>query len=313
MKTRLTELLHIQYPIIQGAMAWVSTRTLVASVANAGATGVIASGGRSGEWLREEIKKTKALTDKPFGVNLMLMAPNIAEIMDVIIEEKPHFVTMGAGNPIPYFSDLKSAGILCIPVVPNAKLAKRVEEKGADALIIEGMEAGGHIGKQTSMALAENVIPNIDIPVILAGGIADGRGLAAALTLGASGVQMGSRFILAKECAIHENCKTAIIAATDTDSVVTGLLHGHAVRGLYSKFAEEYLELEREGASYEVLSALATGTNKRAAIDGDIVHGLVQAGQSLIPLKEILPAQSIIQSTIQEAKEALQKAAFYAL
>ena len=190
MKTKLTELLGIEYPIIQGAMAWTSEHILVAAVANAGATGVIATGGREADWVREEIRAAKNLTDKPFGVNLMLMAKNIDEIVAVIKEEKPAFVTLGAGNPVPYIEPMHEAGIKVIPVVPNVKLAKRVAAAGADALIIEGQEAGGHIGTQTTMALMENVLPEVDIPVVIAGGIADGRALAAALTMGAEGVQM---------------------------------------------------------------------------------------------------------------------------
>ena len=233
MKTKLTELLGIEYPIIQGAMAWTSEHILVAAVANAGATGVIATGGREADWVREEIRAAKNLTDKPFGVNLMLMAKSIDEIVAVIKEEKPAFVTLGAGNPVPYIEPMHEAGIKVIPVVPNVKLAKRVAAAGADALIIEGQEAGGHIGTQTTMALMENVLPEVDIPVVIAGGIADGRALAAALTMGAEGVQMGSRFILAEECQMHQNCKDAIIKATDTDSAVTGLTSGHGgVRSL---------------------------------------------------------------------------------
>ena len=241
MRTALTELLQIEYPIIQGAMAWVSEHKLVAAVANAGATGVIALGGRDAEWTRNEIRACKELTDKPFGVNLMLMAPNKDELVNVIIEEKPAFVTLGAGNPVPYIKPLQEAGIKVIPVVPSLKLAKRIEEAGADAMIVEGMEAGGHIGSQTTMSLMENILPEISIPVVVAGSIVDGRGLAAALLMGAEGVQMGSRFLLAEECQAHQNMKEAIIKATDTDSVVTGLLSGHGgVRSLKNEFTSRY-------------------------------------------------------------------------
>lgn len=313
MKTKLTELLGIEYPIIQGAMAWTSEHILVAAVANAGATGVIATGGREADWVREEIRAAKNLTDKPFGVNLMLMAKNIDEIVAVIKEEKPAFVTLGAGNPVPYIEPMHEAGIKVIPVVPNVKLAKRVAAAGADALIIEGQEAGGHIGTQTTMALMENVLPEVDIPVVIAGGIADGRALAAALTMGAEGVQMGSRFILAEECQMHQNCKDAIIKATDTDSAVTGLTSGHGgVRSLKNEFTEKYLEAEFSCAPKDELTAMSVGTNRKAAIEGDIVNGAVQCGQSLNRLTKVEPAKVIVDSVIAEAKEAIKKAQRFA-
>ena len=298
MKTKLTELLNIEYPIIQGAMAWVSEATLVAAVANAGATGVIALGGRDADWTRNEIRACKELTDKPFGVNLMLMAPNKDELVDVIIEEKPAFVTLGAGNPTPYIKPFQEAGIKVIPVVPSLKLAKRIQDAGADAIVVEGMEAGGHIGSQTTMSLMENILPEIDIPVVVAGSIVDGRGLAAALLMGAEGVQMGSRFLL------------AIIKATDTDSVVTGLLSGHGgVRSLRSDFTDRYIAAETDGVTTkEERSKMSQGTNKLAAIDGDVVNGAVQVGQALNRLNAIEPAQAIVHSVINEAIMAIRKA-----
>ncbi|WP_251424187.1 nitronate monooxygenase [Veillonella agrestimuris] len=310
MRTALTELLNIEYPIIQGAMAWVSESNLVAAVANAGATGVIALGGRDVEWARNEIRACKELTDKPFGVNLMLMADNKDELLTVIIEEKPAFVTLGAGNPVPYIKPLQEAGIKVIPVVPSLKLAKRIEEAGADAIIIEGMEAGGHIGSQTTMALMENILPEINIPVIVAGGIVDGRGLAAALIMGAQGAQMGSRFILAEECKAHPNMKNAIIKATDTDSVVTGLLSGHGgVRSLRNEFTDRYIAAETDGKTTpEERSQMAKGTNKLAAVDGDVVNGAVQVGQGLNRLTKIEPARFIIQEVTHEAIMEIRKA-----
>lgn len=308
MKTKLTELLGIRYPIIQGAMAWISESTLVSAVANAGATGVIATGGRSSEWIHEQIRKTKELTGHPFGVNLMLQAPNKDEVLEIICEEKVAFATIGAGNPVPYFEPLHRAGVKAIPVVPNVKLAKRVQEKGADALVIEGFEAGGHDGMQTTMALMTNVIPEIDIPIIVAGSIVDGRGMAAALLMGADGVQMGSRFLLAEECKVHQNSKHAIIAATDTDSVITGFTRNNNVRGLRSAFTDEYLRLEREGAADEVLTALSRGTNRLAAVDGDTVNGVVQVGQGLNRLTKIQPAKEIVDEIIHEMTECLQNA-----
>lgn len=308
MKTKLTELLGIRYPIIQGAMAWISESTLVSAVANAGATGVIATGGQSSEWIHEQIRKTKELTGHPFGVNLMLQAPNKDEVLEIICEEKVAFATIGAGNPVPYFEPLHRAGVKAIPVVPSVKLAKRVQEKGADALVIEGFEAGGHDGMQTTMALMTNVIPEIDIPIIVAGSIVDGRGMAAALLMGADGVQMGSRFLLAEECQVHQNSKDAIIAATDTDSVITGFTRNNNVRGLRSAFTDEYLRLEREGAADDVLTALSRGTNRLAAVDGDTVNGVVQVGQGLNRLTKIQPAKEIVDEIIHEMTERLQNA-----
>ena len=308
MKTKLTELLGIRYPIIQGAMAWISESTLVSAVANAGATGVIATGGQSSEWIHEQIRKTKELTDHPFGVNLLLQAPNKDEVLEIICEEKVAFATIGAGNPVPYFEPLHRAGVKAIPVVPSVKLAKRVQEKGADALVIEGFEAGGHDGMQTTMALMTNVIPEIDIPIIVAGSIVDGRGMAAALLMGADGVQMGSRFLLAEECQVHQNSKDAIIAATDTDSVITGFTRNNNVRGLRSAFTDEYLRLEREGAADDVLTALSRGTNRLAAVDGDTVNGVVQVGQGLNRLTKIQPAKEIVDEIIHEMTERLQNA-----
>lgn len=307
MKTKLTTLLNIQYPIIQGAMAWVSEHKLVAAVANAGATGVIALGGRDATWTANEIRACKTLTDKPFGVNLMLMAPNKDELLDVILQEKPAFVTLGAGNPVPYIKPLQDAGITVIPVVPNLKLAKRIQDAGADAIIIEGQEAGGHIGTLTTMALMENILPEISIPVVVAGSIVDGRGLAAALTMGADGVQMGSRFILAEECQAHPNMKEAIIQATDTDSVVTGLTSGHGgVRCLKNEFTDRYIAAEFDGkTTKEEKTKMSQGTNKLAAVEGDVVNGAVQVGQGLNRLNAIEPAGIIVKTIVDEAVAAL--------
>lgn len=310
MATRLTELLGIKYPIIQGAMAWISDATLASAVSNAGGAGIVSLGGRTTEYTRDEIRRCRTLTDKPFGVNVMLMAPNKDDIVDVICEEKPAFVTLGAGNPVPYFEKLHAAGVKVIPVVPNVKLAKRVEEKGADAIVVEGQEAGGHIGSIATMPLMTQVIPEVGLPVIMAGGFADGRGLAAALIMGAAGVQIGTRFLVAEECPVHENMKKKLIEAVDTDSIVTGLTIGGAVRGIRNKFSEEFVADEFAGkATKEELIKRATGTNKLAAVDGDVVNGMMQAGQSLMPLKKIEPAATIICRIIEEAKSALESAA----
>lgn len=310
MATGLTELLGIRYPIIQGGMAWISDAGLAAAVSNAGGAGIISTGGRTTEYTESEIRRCRTLTDKPFGVNVMLMAPNREEIVDVICREKPAFVTLGAGNPVPYFDRLHEAGIRVIPVVPNLRLAKRVEAKGADAIVVEGMEAGGHIGTLCTLPLMTQVIPEIHIPVIMAGGFADGRGLAAALLMGAAGIQMGTRFLVAEECPAHPHMKQKLLEATDTDSIVTGLTIGGAVRGLRNPFSEHFVELELAGKTdKETLLKMATGTNRLAAVDGDVEHGMMQAGQSLTPLTAIEPAAVILEQIIQEARETLDKAA----
>lgn len=308
MQTKLTKLLGIKYPVIQGGMAWTSDAGLAAAVSNAGGAGIIGSGGRTVEWTREEIRKAKKLTDKPFGVNVMLMAPNVSEIVDMLCEEKVAFVTLGAGNPVPVIAKFHEAGIKVIPVVPNVKLAKRIEAAGADALVVEGMEAGGHIGKQTTMALMENVLPNIkNIPVLVAGGISDGRALAAALLMGAEGVQMGSRFLLTTECPAHPAAKEAIIKATDTDSVATGYSRNLGVRCLANAFTDAYTAKEIAGASKEELMAMGTGTNRLGILEGDTEKGTVMVGQSLNVLNDILPCKKVMERIIAEAKAAIER------
>ncbi len=311
MAKSITKVLGIKYPIIQGGMAWISDAVMAAAVSNAGGAGIISCGGRTTEYVREEIKKAKKLTDKPFGANVMLMAPNKDEIVDVICEEKPAFVTLGAGNPVPFFEKLHAAGIKVIPVVPNVKLAKRVAAAGADAMVVEGMEAGGHIGVLTTMALMTEVLPVVtDVPVLIAGGIADGRGLAAALLMGASGVQIGTRFLVAEECPVHPNMKEKLIEAIDTDTIVTGFTLGGAVRGLKNKFSLDIVKKEIEGKIPKAeLIKEVTGTNKLAAVDGDVVNGMMQAGQSLTPLKKIEPMADIINSIVAEARQTLANAA----
>lgn len=308
MQTKLTKLLGIKYPVIQGGMAWTSDAGLAAAVSNAGGAGIIGSGGRTVEWTREEIRKAKKLTDKPFGVNVMLMAPNVSEIVDMLCEEKVAFVTLGAGNPVPFIAKFHEARIKVIPVVPNVKLAKRIEAAGADALVVEGMEAGGHIGKQTTMALMENVLPNIkNIPVLVAGGISDGRALAAALLMGAEGVQMGSRFLLTTECPAHSAAKEAIIKATDTDSVATGYSRNLGVRCLANAFTDAYTAKEIAGASKEELMAMGTGTNRLGILEGDTEKGTVMVGQSLNVLNDILPCKEVMERIIAEAKAAIER------
>ena len=310
MAKSICEVLGIKYPIIQGGMAWISDAVMAASVSNAGGAGIISCGGRTTEYVRDEIRKCKTLTDKPFGVNVMLMAPNKDEIVEVICQEKPDFVTLGAGNPVPFIEPLHNAGIKVVPVVPNVKLAKRIEANKADAIVVEGMEAGGHIGVLTTMALMTQVIPEVNIPVVMAGGFADGRGLAAAMLMGAAGVQIGTRFLVAEECPVHDNMKQKLIEAVDTDTIVTGQTIKSAVRGIKNKFSEEYQALEFSGkATREELIEKATGTNKLAAVEGDVENGMMQAGQSLTPLKKVEPMADIIESIMTEARETLANAA----
>ena len=306
MANQLKELLGLDVPILQGGMAWISEANLASAVSNAGGAGIISTGGRTTEYTRDEIRRCRSLTDRPFGVNIMLMAPNKEEIVDVICEEKPAFVTLGAGNPVPYFEKLHAAGVKVIPVV---KLAKRVEEKGADAIVVEGMEAGGHIGVLSTMPLMEQVIPEVSLPVIMAGGFGDGRGLAAALLMGAAGVQMGTRFLVAEECVVHPNMKEKLIAAVDTDTIVTGITIGGAVRGIKNKFAEDFVALEYSGkATKQELLDRATGTNKLAAVEGDVVNGMMQAGETLTLLRKVEPVKTIIDDIVREARETLARA-----
>lgn len=308
MHTKLTELLGIEYPLLQGGMAWVSDAGLATAVSVAGGAGIIAGGGRDAAWVRAEIRRAKALTAKPFGVNVPLLMANRDELIEVICEEGVAFVTLGAGNPIPYFPKLAQAGIKKIAVVPSSRLAQRVEASGADAIVIEGMEAGGHIGVLTTMALMTQVIPLVSLPVVAAGGFADGRGLAAALVMGAAGVQFGTRFMVAEECQVHPRFKEKLLAAVDTDTTVTGFTIGHSVRGLKNAFTEKFLALERQGTPEDELNRLATGTSRLASIDGDVENGMVQAGQSLLPLKKIEPVGDIIAGIMAEAEKVLAAA-----
>ena len=310
MKSRITELLGIKYPIFQGGMAWVADGDLAGAVSNAGGLGIIGGGNAPKEVVKANIDRVKQITDKPFGVNIMLLSPFADDIVDLVFEEGVKVVTTGAGNPGKYMERFHEAGITVIPVIPSVALAKRMEKLGADAVVAEGMEAGGHIGSQTTMSLMENILPEISIPVVVAGSIVDGRGLAAALLMGAQGVQMGSRFLLAEECQAHKNMKEAIIKATDTDSVVTGLLSGHGgVRSLKNEFTTRYLAAETDGVTTpEERTKMSQGTNKRAAIDGDVVNGAVQVGQALNRLVAIEPAHTIVQSVMNEAIMSIRKA-----
>ena len=279
MKTRITEMLGIEYPIIQGGMAWVAEHNLAAAVSEAGGFGLIGGANAPGEVVRAEIRKAKELTDKPFGVNVMLLSPHADDVAKVVVEEGIKVVTTGAGNPEKYMDMWKSAGIKVIPVVASVALARRMEKYGADALVAEGTESGGHIGEQTTMTLVPQVVDAVSIPVIAAGGIGDGRGIAAAFMLGAEAVQMGTRFVVAKESIVHANYKQRVIKAKDIDSAVTGRSHGHPVRCLRNQMTREYVKLEQEGKSFEELEYLTLGTLRKAVMEGDVNGGTVMAGQ----------------------------------
>ncbi len=308
MKTRITELLGIEYPIIQGGMAWVAEHKLAAAVSNAGGLGLIGAASAPPEIVREEIRKCKELTDKPFGVNVMLLNPNADEVAKVVVEEGVKVVTTGAGNPSKYMAMWKEAGVKVIPVVASVALAKLMERGGADAVVAEGMESGGHIGSTTTMALLPQVVDAVNIPVIGAGGIADGRGMAAALLLGAEAVQMGTRFVVANESIVHENYKKKVIKASDIDSEVTGMSTGHPVRCIRNKMTRQYLELERNGADFMELEKLTLGSLRNAVIEGDVVTGTVMAGQIAGLIKEEKSCKEIVEEIMAQAKDAIDKA-----
>lgn len=307
MKTRLTELLGTEYPIIQGGMAWVAEHHLAAGVSEAGGLGLIGAASAPGEWVREQVRKAKALTQKPFGVNIMLMSPYADEVAKIIVEEGVQVVTTGAGSPEKYMSMWKEAGIKVIPVVASVALARRMERCGADAVVAEGMEAGGHIGESTTMALVPQVANAVEIPVVAAGGIADGRGIAAAFMLGAQGVQMGTCFVVTKESQVHENYKKCIIKAKDIDTRVTGRSTGHPVRAIRNQMTREYLRREQEGASFEELENLTLGGLRKAVVDGDVVSGSVMSGQIAGLVKEELSCEELIQKLVRETEALLGK------
>ncbi len=304
-RTVLCDLLGIEYPILQGGMAWVATAELAAAVSAAGGLGIIGAGNLPPEEVRAEIRKVRELTDRPFGVNVYYMSPYVEEVLAVVVEERVPVLTTGAGNPGKHLPMLKEAGVKVIPVVASVALAKRLARAGVDALIAEGMECGGHIGEVTTMALVPQVVDAVDIPVIAAGGIADGRGLAAALALGAAGVQIGTRFICAAECQVHPNYKEAILKAGDRDTVVTGY-PGHYVRVLRNKLARQFEELMRQGAPPEELDRLGANKLRAAARDGDVEYGSLMAGQSAGLVKRIAPAREIITEIVTEAARVIR-------
>jgi enoyl-[acyl-carrier protein] reductase II len=308
MRSEVAELLGIKYPIIQGGMAWVAEHHLAAAVSNAGGFGIIGAANAPAEWVRDEIRKAKELTDKPFGVNVMLLSQHADEVAQAVAEEGVKAVTTGAGSPEKYMKMWREAGIRVIPVVASVALARRMERVGADALVAEGMESGGHIGAQTTMTLVPQIVDAVNIPVIAAGGIADGRGFAAARMLGADAVQMGTRFIVSRESIVHEAYKERVLKARDIDSEVTGMSTGHPVRCLRNQMTREYLKLEKEGASFEELELMTLGTLRKAVVEGDVTRGTVMAGQSAGLVKQEQTCSEMIEEIMDQAKKLLKEA-----
>ena len=304
--SRITDILNIKYPIIQGGMAWISDADLAVGVSEAGGLGIISGVGET-EDVRAQIKKAKSLTNKPFGVNIMLMAKNVDEIAKMVCEEKVSVVTTGAGSPGKYMEDWKKNNINVIPVVPSVAIAKRMEKFGADAIIVEGMEAGGHIGQLTTMSLVPQVVDAVSIPVIAAGGIGDGRGTAASFMLGACGVQMGTRFLVSDECNVHDNYKEKVLNARDIDSEITGTSTSHPVRVLRNKLTREYIKLEKSNADSSEIEALGKGALRKAVIDGDVENGSVMAGQIAGLVKEKQSCKEIINELVYEFEETLRR------
>ncbi|MCI8482749.1 MAG: enoyl-[acyl-carrier-protein] reductase FabK [Lachnospiraceae bacterium] len=306
MRTRITELLQIEVPILQGGMAWVAEHHLAAAVSEAGGLGIIGAANAPAEWVRSEIQKARDLTDRPVGVNVMLLSPYAEEVAKVLAEEKVPVITTGAGNPGKYMEMWKQAGSKVIPVVASVALARMMERGGADAVVAEGAESGGHIGASTTMTLVPQVVDAVKIPVIAAGGIGDGRGIAAAFMLGAEGVQMGTRFVVAKESICHANYKERIIKAKDIDSAVTGRTHGHPIRQLRNQMTKEYLQKEQEGVPFEELEQLTVGSLRNAVLEGDVQHGTVMAGQIAGLVKKEQSCQEMIEEMMQEAAALMQ-------
>lgn len=312
MKTKITELLGIQHPIIQGGMAWVAEYHLAAAVSNAGGLGIIGAASAPAQVVRTQIQEAKKLTDKPFGVNVMLMNPNAPEVAQVVVEEGVPVVTTGAGNPAKFLPMWKEAGVKVIPVVASVAMARVMERAGADAVVAEGMESGGHIGEQSTMALVPQVVDAVQIPVIAAGGIADARGLAAAFMLGAQAVQMGTRFVTAKESIVHANYKERIIKAKDIDSEVTGRSTGHPIRVLRNQMSRDYLKMEQAGASLEELETLTLGSLRKAVMDGDVKGGSLMAGQIAGLVRQENTCEEIMEEMINGAEKLFSNIALLA-
>ena len=311
MQTEVTRLLEIEVPVIQGGMAWVAEYHLAAAVSNAGGLGLIGAASAPADWVRDQIRKAKELTKRPFGVNIMLMSPYADEVAQVVAEEGVKVVTTGAGNPEKYMKLWKKSGIKVIPVVASVALAKRMERCGADAVVAEGCEAGGHIGENTTMCLVPQIVDAVKIPVIAAGGIADGRGMAAAFMLGAKGVQMGTHIIVTDECQVHEAYKERILKAKDIDSRVTGRSTGHPVRALRNDMTKRYLELEKKGASFEELEQLTLGGLRKAVVDGDVKDGSVMAGQIAGLVKERMSCKELLDRLVAETDALMKGTKFY--
>ena len=306
MKKHLNEILNIEFPIIQGGMANIANGTFAAAVSNAGGLGIVASGGMNPEKFRQEIRLCRSLTDKPFGVNIMLMQPEVDQLAQIAAQEQVALITTGAGNPSKYIEKWKNSGALVAPVVAAAALAQRVVQYGADMVIAEGTESGGHVGEMTTLALVPQVVDAVDVPVIAAGGIGDGRGLACAFALGAVGVQMGTILLSSIECPIHENYKNALIKAKDSDTVVTGRIGGAPVRILKNKMSREYLKKEKEGAGREELEVYTLGSLRKAVFDGDCDYGSLMAGQVAGMIKEIRPLRSIFEELMQGCESTIK-------
>lgn len=307
-KTRITELLGIKYPIFQGGMAWIAEAELAAAVSNAGGLGLIAGGSAPIDYLREQIRKCRSLTDKPFGVNIMLMSPNAEELAQLVIDEGVPVVTTGAGNPGKYMEAWKQAGVKVIPVVPSVALAKRMERSGADAVIAEGTESGGHIGENTTMCLVPQVVDALEIPVIAAGGIADGRGIAASFMLGAEGVQVGTRFLASDECVVHPTYKELVVKAKDTDSVVTGRYTGHPCRNVKTKFSKKLASGESSGSiTPDEFEELTLGSLRKAVQDGNLDEGSFLCGAIAGMITEIKPCKDIVEEMFSQAEALLSK------
>lgn len=307
MKTRITELLGCEYPIIQGGMAWVAEHTLAAAVSNAGGVGLIAGGSAPIDYLRDQIRKCKEETNKPFGVNIMMMSPNADDLAQLCIDEKVAVVTTGAGNPAKYIPAWKEAGIKVIPVIPSVTLAKRMERAGADAVVAEGTESGGHIGENTTMCLVPQVVDALEIPVIAAGGIADGRGIAASFMLGAEGVQLGTRFLASEECQIHTTFKELILKAKDTDSVVTGRYTGHPCRNIKTKFSKALAKGEKDGSlTPEEFEEITLGSLRKAVQDGNLDEGSFLCGAIAGMIEDIKPCETIIKELMSQAEKLLK-------
>ena len=309
MKTRITELLGCQYPIIQGGMAWIAEHNLAAAVSNAGGIGLIAGGSAPIDYLREQIRLCKEKTDKPFGVNIMLMSPNAEDLAQLCIDEKVAVVTTGAGNPGKFIPAWKEAGIKVIPVIPSVALAKRMERAGADAVVAEGTESGGHIGENTTMCLVPQVVDALEIPVIAAGGIADGRGIAASFMLGAEGVQIGTRFLASEECQIHPTFKELIIKAKDTDSVVTGRYTGHPCRNIKTKFSKMLANGEKDGSlTPEQFEEVTLGSLRKAVQDGNLEEGSFLCGAIAGMINDIKPCEAIVKELMEQAEKLMRNA-----